>query len=227
MVTITRDTYWLAKLSKLRVDRARGDPAPHKPLLLLALCDLAEQGALPHGALPLSPELAFRFYSYWSIVAGRRSRWPDVVILSAAKNPALGLLALDLGCPFRAARRSSKMPPTNPPKRRDWLGEKRDSGLAWPRHTTTLAPSPGIGSPPSLPVGCHPEPHVVIPSEARNPALSLLCPFPRQPQQRPVQWNRIIQERPLDIRSRATDDCGRLPNHRCSWAFCRIRTEPG
>jgi hypothetical protein len=25
--------YWLAKLANLRVDRARGDPAPHKPLL--------------------------------------------------------------------------------------------------------------------------------------------------------------------------------------------------
>jgi len=75
---VTRPDYWLAKISKLRVDRARGDPAPHKPLLLLALCDLAEQGALPHGALPLSPELAFRFYTYWSIVAERRQQRPDV-----------------------------------------------------------------------------------------------------------------------------------------------------
>lgn len=70
--------YWLAKFSNLRIDRARGDPAPHKPLLLLALCDIAEQGALPHDALPLSPELAFRFYTYWSIVAGRRSQRPNV-----------------------------------------------------------------------------------------------------------------------------------------------------
>jgi putative restriction endonuclease len=28
--------------------------------------------------LPLSPELAFRFYTYWSIVAGRRAQRPDV-----------------------------------------------------------------------------------------------------------------------------------------------------
>ena len=73
-----RPDYWLRKFSELRIDRARGDPAPHEPLLLLALCDLAEQGALPHGALPLSPELAFRFYRYWSIVAGRRPQRPDV-----------------------------------------------------------------------------------------------------------------------------------------------------
>jgi putative restriction endonuclease len=73
-----RTDYWLGRFSKLRVDRARGDPAPHKPLLLLVLCDLAEQGVLPHGALPLSPELAFRFYTYWRIVAGRRTQRPDV-----------------------------------------------------------------------------------------------------------------------------------------------------
>ena len=75
---MSRSNYWLGKFSKLRVDRARGDPAPHKPLLLLVLCDLAEQDALPHGAIPLSPELAFRFYSYWKIVAGRRTQRPDV-----------------------------------------------------------------------------------------------------------------------------------------------------
>jgi putative restriction endonuclease len=34
--------YWLAKLANLLVDRARGDPAPHKPLLLLVVLELAE-----------------------------------------------------------------------------------------------------------------------------------------------------------------------------------------
>jgi predicted restriction endonuclease len=74
---MNRADYWLAKLSKLRVDRARGDAAPHKPLLLLVLCDLAESGDL-RDVLPLSPELAFRFHTYWSIVAGRRSQRPDI-----------------------------------------------------------------------------------------------------------------------------------------------------
>jgi putative restriction endonuclease len=32
---------WLAKLRKLRVDVARGDPAPHKPLLMLVVIELA------------------------------------------------------------------------------------------------------------------------------------------------------------------------------------------
>jgi putative restriction endonuclease len=35
--------FWLTKLSKLRIDRARGDPTPHKPLLLLVLYDLVEK----------------------------------------------------------------------------------------------------------------------------------------------------------------------------------------
>jgi putative restriction endonuclease len=69
---------WLAKLSKLHVDRSKPDPAPHKPLLLLVLLDLAEQGQLREGELPLTPELAFRFCQYWNIVAHRRSQPPDV-----------------------------------------------------------------------------------------------------------------------------------------------------
>jgi putative restriction endonuclease len=69
---------WLGKLAKLKVDKARGDPAPHKPLLLLVVLELAEQGLLPKDVLPLTPELAFRFCTYWSIVASRRTQKPDV-----------------------------------------------------------------------------------------------------------------------------------------------------
>jgi putative restriction endonuclease len=69
---------WLAKLAKLKVDKARGDPAPHKPLLLLVVLELAEQGQLQKDVLPLTPELAFRFCTFWSIVAHRRTQRPDV-----------------------------------------------------------------------------------------------------------------------------------------------------
>ena len=69
--------HWLAKLAKLRVD-LRGNPAPHKPLLLLVVIELAEQGLLPKGTVPLTPELAFRFCTYWTIVAHRRTQKPDV-----------------------------------------------------------------------------------------------------------------------------------------------------
>jgi putative restriction endonuclease len=69
---------WLRKLVRLRVDRARGDPAPHKPLLLLAMLDLAEEGDLSRTVVPLGPELAFRFLAYWRFVAERRRQPPDV-----------------------------------------------------------------------------------------------------------------------------------------------------
>jgi putative restriction endonuclease len=37
---------WLEKLSKLRVDRAAKNPAPHKPLLLLVIIDQIEDGVV-------------------------------------------------------------------------------------------------------------------------------------------------------------------------------------
>lgn len=66
MATITQ---WLDRLTHLRVDAARGNPAPHKPLLLLVLLDLAEAGQLPARTLALTPDLAFRFFAYFKIVA--------------------------------------------------------------------------------------------------------------------------------------------------------------
>jgi putative restriction endonuclease len=69
---------WLGKCASLKVDRARGDPAPHKPLLLLVVLELAEQGKLPSDVLPLTPELAFQFCTYWNVVAHRRRQRPDV-----------------------------------------------------------------------------------------------------------------------------------------------------
>lgn len=69
---------WLHKLATLKIDRARGNPAPHKSLLLLAILDMAERGELTGLELPLSPDLAFRFSVYWPVVAGRRKTRPDV-----------------------------------------------------------------------------------------------------------------------------------------------------
>lgn len=69
---------WLAKLAKLKVDKAQGDLAPHKPLLLLCVLELAEQALLPKDTLPLTPELAFRFCEYWKIVSRRRPTRPDI-----------------------------------------------------------------------------------------------------------------------------------------------------
>jgi putative restriction endonuclease len=65
---------------------------------------MAEQGQLP--AMLLSPELAFRYFTFWNIVAGRRTERPDVRLpfyhlqsdgfweaLDEAGKPAAGLSA--------------------------------------------------------------------------------------------------------------------------------------
>lgn len=77
MTTPINTERWLKIAVKLRVDRARG-PAPHKPLLLLVVTDLVEQGILRQPQLPLSGELPFRFLVYWTVVARRRPQRPDV-----------------------------------------------------------------------------------------------------------------------------------------------------
>src|SRR6185295_7302881 len=67
----------LHRLARLKTDRASGEPAPHKPLLLLALLDLAESGRLNSAVVPLSAELTYQFLTYWRIVAHRRKTAPD------------------------------------------------------------------------------------------------------------------------------------------------------
>ena len=61
------------KLTRLNPNTGRGacqGKAPHKPLLLLALIDLAESGELTTRSSTRSPGLVLRFRSYGSIVAG-------------------------------------------------------------------------------------------------------------------------------------------------------------
>jgi putative restriction endonuclease len=69
---------WLRIFARLNVYRAKGGKAPHKPILLLVVIDLAELGELLDGGLELTPEIAFRFFTYWPIVAHRRTQKPDV-----------------------------------------------------------------------------------------------------------------------------------------------------
>ena len=68
---------WLGRLRRLNpnVSRSKGEGtarfAPHKPLLLLALIDLAEAGELTRPEVGKTPELRLRFDSYWGIVQAR------------------------------------------------------------------------------------------------------------------------------------------------------------
>jgi putative restriction endonuclease len=78
MKIIKDQAYWLHKLATLRIDRARGNPAPHKPLLLLVILEMVENGELASPEVTLSPDLAFRFSVFWSVVAWRRKQPPEV-----------------------------------------------------------------------------------------------------------------------------------------------------
>jgi putative restriction endonuclease len=73
----SESTRWLNVLSDLNYDPAKGI-APHKPLLLLVVCDLVEEGKLAGAILQRNGDLMFRFSSYWKIVAERRRTKPDL-----------------------------------------------------------------------------------------------------------------------------------------------------
>lgn len=62
----------LTKLVRLNTSKKTTDPAPHKPLLLLAVMDLIESGAIAVNPIPRSAELTYQFMTYSRIVAHRR-----------------------------------------------------------------------------------------------------------------------------------------------------------
>jgi putative restriction endonuclease len=74
---VTHET-WLRRLANLNISHNTPDPAPHKPLLLLVILDLAERGELPPDSLPLTSELTFQFCTFWRVVAHRRKQRPDI-----------------------------------------------------------------------------------------------------------------------------------------------------
>ncbi len=57
-------------LTGLRMHQQGGVRSPHKPVLLLAVLELAETGGLPVNAVPFSPALFERFEGYWQVVRG-------------------------------------------------------------------------------------------------------------------------------------------------------------
>jgi putative restriction endonuclease len=67
---------WLGKLTRLNPATGRGQcrgKAPHKPLLLLCLLDLAESGQLAGRSFTRTADLVLRFRTYGSLAA---QRWP-------------------------------------------------------------------------------------------------------------------------------------------------------
>jgi len=73
--------FWLERLGQLRPEHAKKQErglAPHKPLLLLVLLDLAEEGRLKSPEVELNADLSFRFAIYWKVAAERRRTQPEV-----------------------------------------------------------------------------------------------------------------------------------------------------
>jgi putative restriction endonuclease len=78
MMSVLADTErWLKIAANLRVDR-KGSIAPYKPILLLVIAELAEEGKLNDTYFPLTGELVFRFLNFCSITSERRTEKPDV-----------------------------------------------------------------------------------------------------------------------------------------------------
>ena len=67
--------HWLGKLTKLNKGL---NNAPHKPLLLLVFLELVENGDFAGGSLALTPDLAYRFDTFFDVVKHRRHAKPDV-----------------------------------------------------------------------------------------------------------------------------------------------------
>jgi hypothetical protein len=68
----------LHRLANLNVYQAKHGRAPHKPLLLLVILEMADRRELPAETLVLAPELSYAFDTFWTVVKHRRTQPPDV-----------------------------------------------------------------------------------------------------------------------------------------------------
>ncbi|MBI2512355.1 MAG: HNH endonuclease [Opitutae bacterium] len=100
--------HWLGKLTALRPAIGRGNTrgkAPHKPLLLLCLIDMAETGAgLPGRTFVRTPSLVLRFRTYGSFTA---DRWPTKLDL---RLPFYHLSSQEFWAAFTADMRPATSP---------------------------------------------------------------------------------------------------------------------
>ena len=98
---------WLARLSRLNSAAGRGQcrgKAPHKPLLLLCLLDMAEAGELLSPTFTRTPGLVLRFMSQGSLVA---DRWPTRLDI---RLPFYHLSSQDFWQPLTPARTPALSP---------------------------------------------------------------------------------------------------------------------
>lgn len=67
-------THYLNKIERLRTAQINGKPAPHKPILLLAVIDLFEQGLITNNRIEPSPQIVESFLKYWHLVSLEKPR---------------------------------------------------------------------------------------------------------------------------------------------------------
>ena len=66
--------YYLRRIESLRLGRSHGVPAPHKPLLLLAVLDLIEAGEIQANRIAPTPRLVEAFLRYWKHIGVGHAR---------------------------------------------------------------------------------------------------------------------------------------------------------
>lgn len=66
--------FYLNQIRNLNVNRNHGKPAPHKPLLLLAVIDLIEQGKVLDNKIKPSTEFVEAFLKYWNLIRSDKPR---------------------------------------------------------------------------------------------------------------------------------------------------------
>lgn len=57
---------YIKKFSSLKVDRSKGEPAPHKPILLLSIIALIERGEIVENKICITSDLVAAFKDLWS-----------------------------------------------------------------------------------------------------------------------------------------------------------------
>ncbi len=101
--TSTPLSLYSKKFSNLRVNRARSIP-PHKPILLLAVIELFEQGLLRKNQIFLSAELIAAFLKYWNNLGATSYRANIALPFFNMTNEGFWHLKAKPGFEFRSSK---------------------------------------------------------------------------------------------------------------------------
>ncbi len=71
--------FWLGKLANLNTARPdKGGLPPHKPIMLLCVMEMIEDGIIKDRWVPYGADLVMRFKNFWPLVQERRGNRPDI-----------------------------------------------------------------------------------------------------------------------------------------------------